>query len=364
MTRRWSTRSTRSSAMSRWGIRGSSYTASTLPSPAAPWTVLPTTHHCGSGWCRAARSASRPGAKIPVPQVRPFIAADVAADIVALLSSGAEVVEARVPRPIEPADIAVLVQRNEDGRTVRDAVAAAGVPVVLLATTSVFLSSAAAGLAHACSVPSTSRTEPGWRAAPPSPTSWDGPPNSWPLADDDTLDGLSARLRGWSEVLTGRGVAALLETVVATCGLVERVLAREGGERDLTDLRHIGQTLHEAGERGQRWSRLPRRVAASADGRGDERGGRGTQPAAGLRRQGRADPHRPPQQGSRVPRRLCAVPVRSVGEVQPRSAPVCTTTQARGCSTSEAPAARGTPHAWLPASKKIPTSRSGWHTWR
>ena len=47
-------------------------------------------------------------------------------------------------------------------------------------------------------------------------------------------------------MLADRGVAALLEMAVATSGLVERVLARDDGERDLTDLRHIGQALHEA----------------------------------------------------------------------------------------------------------------------
>jgi exodeoxyribonuclease V beta subunit len=189
------------------------------------------------------------GAKIPVPQVRPFIAADVAADIVALLSSKAEVVEARVPRPIVPADIAVLVQRNEDGRTVRDAVAAAGVPVVLLATTSVFLSSAARDwltLLRALGQPNRAGLARG--AALTDFVGWSA--EQLATADDDTLDAFSARVRGWSEVLTGRGVAALLETVVATCGLVERVLAREGGERDLTDLRHIGQALHQAASEG------------------------------------------------------------------------------------------------------------------
>ncbi|MBA2560723.1 MAG: UvrD-helicase domain-containing protein, partial [Propionibacteriales bacterium] len=184
-------------------------------------------------------------AKITVPQARPFVAADVAADIVRLLSSEAQVVARGVARPIQPADVAVIVQRNEDGRTVRDAVAALDVPVVLLATSSVFLSTAARDwltLLNALEQPhrpGLTRTAAltdflGWSA------------EQLATADEDTLDGLSARLRGWAEVLADRGVAALLEIVVATCGLVERVLARDDGERDLTDLRHIGEALHEA----------------------------------------------------------------------------------------------------------------------
>ena len=182
---------------------------------------------------------------IRVGDVRPFVARDVAADIVKLLSSNARVVEERVRRSLKPADIAVLVQRNEDGRTVRDAVAALDVPVVLLATRSVFLSGAALDWLTLLSAleqphrPGLTRSAAltdflGWTA------------EQLATADEEALDHLSARLRGWAEVLADRGVAALLEIAVATSGLVERVLARDDGERDLTDLRHIGQALHEA----------------------------------------------------------------------------------------------------------------------
>ena len=56
-------------------------------------------------------------------------------------------------------------------------------------------------------------------------------------------------MRAWAAALTDQGVAALLETLTAT-GLARRVLARDDGERDLTDLRHIGQEFRQlAGER-------------------------------------------------------------------------------------------------------------------
>jgi exodeoxyribonuclease V beta subunit len=82
-------------------------------------------------------------ALLGVDQVRLLVAEDIAADIMALLSSGAKVVEGGAERSIQPADIAVLVQRNEDGRTVRDAVAARDIPVVQHVTSSVFSSDAA-----------------------------------------------------------------------------------------------------------------------------------------------------------------------------------------------------------------------------
>src|SRR5207244_8835917 len=42
------------------------------------------------------------------------------------------------------------------------------------------------------------------------------------------------------------GVASLLELISAAEGLPARLLTGEGGERDLTDLRHVGQLLHAA----------------------------------------------------------------------------------------------------------------------
>src|SRR5690606_23398020 len=41
------------------------------------------------------------------------------------------------------------------------------------------------------------------------------------------------------------GMAALFERLAARTGLNERILRQEGGERTLTDLRHIAQLLHQ-----------------------------------------------------------------------------------------------------------------------
>ena len=61
-------------------------------------------------------------------------------------------------------------------------------------------------------------------------------------------DELADRLRGWALLLRGRGVAALFEATEER-GLTARVLGTVGGERLLTDLRHVAQTLHETARR-------------------------------------------------------------------------------------------------------------------
>ncbi len=189
------------------------------------------------------------GKHIGVDVARPFVARDVAADVVALLSSGAEVVErSGLRRPVEAADVAVLVHRNDDGAMVRDALAAVDVPVVLSAVSSVFASDASyEWLALLSALEQPQRSGLARNAALTGFVGWDA--ERLALASETELEELGARLRAWGETLTTRGVAGLLEAATAT-GLARRMLAREGGERDLTDLRHIGQALHEAAVEG------------------------------------------------------------------------------------------------------------------
>ncbi len=59
-------------------------------------------------------------------------------------------------------------------------------------------------------------------------------------------DELSALFSRWAAVLAERGVAALLEVATTERDLPARVLAQVDGERQLTDLRHVGQALYAA----------------------------------------------------------------------------------------------------------------------
>jgi exodeoxyribonuclease V beta subunit len=186
---------------------------------------------------------------IQVDEARSFVARDVAADVVRLLSSDAEIVERKgTQRPVEAADVAVLVHRNDDGARVRDALREVEVPVVLTATTSVFLSGAAdQWLTLLSALEQPHRTGLVRSAALTDFVGWSAAELAG--ADEAKQEALGARLRAWAETLTDRGVAALVEAVTAT-GMPRRVLARADGERDLTDLRHIGQALHQAATEG------------------------------------------------------------------------------------------------------------------
>ncbi|MFC7404105.1 UvrD-helicase domain-containing protein [Georgenia alba] len=176
-----------------------------------------------------------------IAPVRELIAADVAADIVEQLES-ARLRDGETWRPLEPGDVAVLTRRNADAAAVRDALAAAGVPAVVSGLSSVF----GAPAAEQWLTLLTALEQPGHagRTAALALTPFVG----WSAArlagaSEADREALSDRVRSWSRVLAERGVAALLEAVTSF-GVAERLMRTATGERVLTDLRHVGQSLH------------------------------------------------------------------------------------------------------------------------
>ena len=185
------------------------------------------------------------------PKARALVARDVAADVTALLSSGATT----AGDPLRPGDVAVLVRTNDQGTVMRDALAAVGVPAVLSGTASVFGTPAAREwltLLHALEQPRPIRIRDAALTCFLGRTvaelcGADGNGADGNSADADALlDELGATLRRWAAVLHGKGVAALLEAVTTGTGLPGRLLGVADGERRLTDVRHVGQALHAA----------------------------------------------------------------------------------------------------------------------
>ena len=183
--------------------------------------------------------------------VRSHVATDLAADVVALLSSNARI-EHRGPggepigdEPLCPRHIAVLVRRNADAEHVQDELLKARVPAVLNGAGSVFTTRSARdwlALLEAIERPAspvrarTASLTPflGWRA------------ERIAIARDEEWEEVHRRLHRWSRILRDRGVAALLEEITVGEDLAARVLSAGDGERRLTDLHHLAQLLHRA----------------------------------------------------------------------------------------------------------------------
>ena len=188
-----------------------------------------------------------PDREAPLPSVgslRPEVLADLVADVTATLASGAELNLEDGWRRVQPADIAVLVRTNERGEAVREALVAAGVPAVMLGSGSVFASPMADEWLTLLTALEQPRQQLARRVALTPFVGWTFAQLA--EASEEQLTDLAQRVRWWSRVLAGRGVAALLETLTADTRLPERLLGTVGGERRLTDLRHLAEALHSA----------------------------------------------------------------------------------------------------------------------
>lgn len=185
------------------------------------------------------------------PSARAHIARDLAADVVAVLSSNATI-EQRAPdgrpigdQPVCPGHLAVLVRTNREAQLVQDELLAARVPAVINGAGSVFATPVARDwltLLEAIERPAspvrarTAALTPflGWAA------------QRIATATDEEWEEVHRRLHRWSRILRDHGIAALTETIMTGEDLPARMLATIEGERRLTDLRHLAQLLHRA----------------------------------------------------------------------------------------------------------------------
>ena len=205
-----------------------------------------------------------------VSQTRPHISRDLALDVRSLLASGATF----DGRPLEPRDVAVICYRHFDLAAAQQALHAVGVPAVIAGGGSVFATPAAVEWVELLEALEQPHRSPRVRAA--ALTCFFGhAARELDEEGDDLTDRVADTLRSWAEVFALRGVAAVLEAANAG-GLSARVLSGVGGERRLTDLRHIGEALHEVALTERlglvamlTW--LRGQVAEGRDGRGTER---------------------------------------------------------------------------------------------
>ncbi len=184
----------------------------------------------------------RPGL-LSVGQVRPRIARDLAHDVRRLLDSGATF----DGRPLRPRDVAVIAYRHADLADAQAALADVGIPGVIAGGGSVFATPAAVEwltLLEAMEQPHRST-----RVRAAALTCFFGHTaaelDTRTGGTDDLTDEVADELRSWLELFGNRGLAAVLEAATVG-GLSARVLAEVGGDRRLTDIRHIGEALHEA----------------------------------------------------------------------------------------------------------------------
>ncbi len=184
---------------------------------------------------------------VQVDAARRAVAADVAAQVSATLAAGHTVTgrHGERVRPLRAADIAVLVRTGKQATAVREALLQVGIPCVLTGTHSVF--DTAAALDWLILLEAVEQPHRAGRVRRAALTALLG----WTAAEVDArgpagTDELAERVRDWAHLLTEHGVAAMFAAIGEQQQLSARLLARTDGERLLTDLRHVAESMHAA----------------------------------------------------------------------------------------------------------------------
>jgi exodeoxyribonuclease V beta subunit len=174
-------------------------------------------------------------------------------------------------RPLAAGDIAVLVRSNAQGTRVRQALTARGVGSVELSQASVFRSSDAEELDRVLTAMLEPARERVLKAALSTELMGrDGAAIAALASDEPALLAAVSAFAGWRELWLQRGVGFMLRQWLAGEQVAGRLLVRPDGERRLTNLLHLVECLHEAGERHAapdtllRWFRS-QRIAPDAD---------------------------------------------------------------------------------------------------
>ena len=180
-----------------------------------------------------------------VDAVRPLVDVDLVHLVRNILAMGIGLDTAEGTRPLTASDIAVLVRTNRRGAAIHRALVDHRVPAVFSGTSSVFTSTAASDWQSLLRALVDPRRPNLIRAATSSLV---GTPLV-DLASEDVSTEVSIAVKRLSTLLHEHGVMAVFEAANSVFGVQARVLQDAGGERLLTDLRHVAQLLNDASVR-------------------------------------------------------------------------------------------------------------------
>jgi exodeoxyribonuclease V beta subunit len=182
---------------------------------------------------------------MPKGDARQAAARATAAEIARLLNAAADGAITYDDAPLAPGHIAVLVRTHNEGAVIKQALAELGIASVELAHESVFRTPDADDVARVL----TAILEPGQtgllRAALATELlGHDANAIAALSSDESRLMTHLQRFLGYRDTWHARGVAVMYRELLAGEGVSRRMLAREDGERRLTNLLHLGERLH------------------------------------------------------------------------------------------------------------------------
>ena len=150
-------------------------------------------------------------------------------------------------RPLQPGDIAILVERHTQGRRLREALQAVGVASSELSQRSVFASADAADLeAVLLAIADPGRLPLLNRALASEMMAYDAAAIAALNDEQPRLLPIVNRFIGYHETWQRRGFAIMLRQWMHGENIVAGLLSRDDGERRLTNLLHLGELLQQA----------------------------------------------------------------------------------------------------------------------
>ena len=165
-------------------------------------------------------------------------------------------------RVAKPGEVAVLVRHREQAQAVRAALEVRGVASVYLSEReSVFKTEEAQDLwllLNALSEPR--RAEPLRTAVATRLWGLDDATLGWTLEDEAAWDALQERCQAWHLIWQRQGVLPMLRHWLHDTQAGARLLASHRGERRISNLLHLGELLHQAGQSLQGTSALVRHL--------------------------------------------------------------------------------------------------------
>ncbi|MBS4102244.1 UvrD-helicase domain-containing protein [Tsukamurella paurometabola] len=181
-----------------------------------------------------------------VRNVRPVVLRDVAADITRTLTAGEQLETAPgESRALRPGDVAVLVRKNAHVAELQSLLQEYDVPAVAAGGASVFTTAAAVDWLRVLQALENPGRSDRARLAALTPL-FEFTARDLDERGDELVSAISGRLRTLAGIFARSGFAAMFDALATRSRFDERLLGRAGGERMLTDLRHVAELVQHA----------------------------------------------------------------------------------------------------------------------
>ncbi|MBF0449549.1 MAG: exodeoxyribonuclease V subunit beta [Candidatus Magnetomorum sp.] len=191
-------------------------------------------------------NSDKPGKDIAKERAQEIICEKVSLHISRLLHLGQKKQAVINDQPVRPGDIAILVRKNKEARSIQQALQARGIPGVVYSQERVWESSICRDLAHILAAVTDYQNDQHLKSALTSAIIGIDANTLFQLIENATQwDLWVERFQNYHDVWLQKGFMVMFRLLMAQEKVRQRLLSLENGERLLTDILHISELLHQ-----------------------------------------------------------------------------------------------------------------------